>query len=64
MLADLESLERRIVPLEKKAKSGEKDAKADEKNGDDEKKADEKQDKEEKPAEKKKRPEDDVLQFD
>lgn len=27
MLADLESLERRIVPLEKKAKSGEKDAK-------------------------------------
>ncbi|MEQ8603082.1 MAG: redox-regulated ATPase YchF [Marivibrio sp.] len=28
MLADLESLERRIVPLEKKAKSGEKDAKA------------------------------------
>src|SRR6516165_4149994 len=28
MLADLESLERRIVPLEKKAKSGEKEAKA------------------------------------
>src|SRR6201998_1177033 len=27
MLADLESLERRIVPLEKKAKSGEKEAK-------------------------------------
>lgn len=27
MLADLESLERRIVPIEKKAKSGEKDAK-------------------------------------
>ncbi len=28
MLADLESLEKRIVPLQKKAKSGEKDAKA------------------------------------
>ncbi|MAO92060.1 MAG: redox-regulated ATPase YchF [Rhodospirillales bacterium] len=29
MLSDMESLERRIVPLEKKAKSGDKDAKAD-----------------------------------